>query len=75
MASMLTSFYSTLKRGVKEQLAIFSKNIEAALRALIEAEVAEENVMKICVDIACRKCIEIVYNWIFNYINFNGKKW
>ena len=65
-------FYNILKIGVKKELSKFYPNIETSVRALIEAEVSDEKVINICIDISCRKCIEIVYNWIFNYINVDG---
>lgn len=73
MDHMLAKFYSTLKSSVKKELSKFYSNIQTSVRALIEAEVTDESVINICIDISCRKCIEIVYNWIFNYINVDGK--
>ncbi|XP_065214398.1 codanin-1 [Planococcus citri] len=69
MDHMMAKFYSILRSGVKKELSKFYPNIEMSVKALIETEVADEQVINICIDISCRKCIEIVYNWIFNYIN------
>lgn len=73
MDHMVAKFYSTLKSSVKKELSKFYSNIEISVRGLIEAEVNDETVINICIDISCRKCIEIVYNWIFNYINVDGE--
>lgn len=70
---VLAAFYETLRNGVKAQLNKFRADIEHCLRGLIEAEVADETVTNICVGITCRMCTEIVYNWVFNYINVNGE--
>lgn len=72
MDHITTKFYTILKNGVKKELSKFYPNIDTSVRALIEAEVDDEKVINICIDISCRKCIEIVYNWIFNYINVDG---
>jgi hypothetical protein len=73
---MLAKFYGILRRAVKEELSTLYESVESALKGMLKPDVKEDaRIFSICVDVTCRKCIEMTYNWVFNYISFDGKHW
>ena len=71
---MLAKFYNILRRALKEELSTVYTSVESALKGMLKPDVREDfRILNICIDVTCRKCIEITYNWVFNYISFEGE--